>query len=41
MRWNGFAVPEQAPDSILAAKTVDVRVFPLAAALRQADGFAR
>ncbi|MFZ9936318.1 MAG: YqjF family protein [Luteolibacter sp.] len=41
LRWDGFAVPEQTPDSMLAAKTVDVRVFPLAAARGHADGLPR
>jgi uncharacterized protein YqjF (DUF2071 family) len=29
MRWNGFEMPNRAPDSALTAKAVDVSVFPL------------
>ena len=29
LRWNGFPVPEGAPDSMLVAETVDVTVHPL------------
>ena len=41
LRWNGFPVPTEAPESALVARTVDVRVFPLAAARGQADGLPR
>jgi uncharacterized protein YqjF (DUF2071 family) len=41
LRWNGFAMPAGAPESTLIARPVDVRVFPLAAASGQADGFPR
>ena len=41
LRWDGFAVPKTAPESALVAKPVDVRVFPLAAARGEADGFPR
>ncbi len=41
LRWDRFALPKTAPESALVAKPVDVRVFPLAAARGEADGFAR
>jgi len=41
LRWDGFAVTAGAPESALVARPVDVRVFPLAAAGGQADGFPR
>jgi uncharacterized protein len=38
LRWDGFPMPSEAPDSALVARTVDVRVFPLAAADGVKDG---